>query len=154
MENTTKSSINILFSWLRSWSQVPYFLTMISEKQKKKQKKTVKLLFSFPHGMQDDEISGYSFHKQNIFSNYFIFKNYSYFCLGGLLSNHLIPRLYGRILSADKYLQKLCAKFWKYLSPAWFFWIRNCTVFGFYDIINKVEQKWWPPWLTDGKNFF
>ena len=70
MENTTKSSINILFSWLISWSQVPYFWTMISEKKKK----TVKLLFSFPHGMQDDEISGYSFHKQNIFSNYFIFK--------------------------------------------------------------------------------
>ena len=71
MENTTKSSINILFYWLRSWSQVPDFWTMISEK---KEKKTVKLLFSFPHGMQDDEISGYSFHKQNIFSNYFIFK--------------------------------------------------------------------------------
>ena len=31
-------------------------------------------MFSFQHGMQDDEISGYSFHKQNIFSNYFIFK--------------------------------------------------------------------------------
>ena len=105
MENINKSSINILFSLLRSWSQVPYRWTMISEKQ------TVKFLFSFSQGMQDDEVSGYSFHKQNIFSNYFILKNYSSFCLGGLLSNHLIARLYNKTPSADKYLQKLGAQF-------------------------------------------
>ena len=40
MENTTKSSINILFYWLRSWSQVPDFWTMISEKKEKKNSKT------------------------------------------------------------------------------------------------------------------
>ena len=126
MENINKSSINILFSLLRSWSQVPYRWTMISEKQT-----LVKFLFSFSQGMQDGEVFGYSFHKQNIFSNYFILKNYSYFCLRGLLSNHLIARLYIKIPSADKYLQKLCAKFLKWLPAASVFWIRYCTSFWF-----------------------